>query len=141
MPSSPPPPNFKSFDLAGVMVLVVDDEPDARALVARVLDECGADVYVAARAEDALVMVERAHPHVIVSDISMPEVDGFELLRRLRMLGPKAGGDAPVIALTAFAREEDRERTLAAGFASHLTKPIELSGLVATVAALAGRVG
>jgi len=140
-PTVPPPPSFKSFDLAGVMVLVVEDDPDTRALVARVLDECGADVYVAARAEDAVIMVERARPHVIVSDISMPDIDGFELLRRLRVLGPERGGNAPVIALTAFAREEDRERTLAAGFASHLTKPIELSGLVATVAALSGRGG
>jgi len=140
VPSSPPP-SFKSFDLSGLVVVVVDDEPDARALVARVLSECGADVAVAVGAEDALAMAERSRPNVVVSDISMPDVDGFELLRRLRALGPERGGDVPVIALTAFAREEDRVRTLDEGFASHLTKPIDLSNLVATVAKLAGRQG
>ena len=133
---STPPPSFKSYDLSGITVIVVDDEPDARTLVVRVLDECGAQVSVAAGAEEALALVERLQPHVIVSDISMPDVDGFELLRRLRGLGLPS--EVPVIALTAFAREEDRVRTLEAGFARHLTKPIDLSGLVATVAELSG---
>jgi len=138
-PPSTPPPSFKSYDLSGLIVMVVDDEPDARSLIARVLDECGAEVLIAGRAQDALVMVEQTPPHVIVSDISMPDIDGFELLKRLRDDGGARVADVPVIALTAFARDEDRSRILGAGFSRHLTKPIDLSGLVATVAELSGR--
>jgi PAS domain S-box-containing protein len=137
--SVPPPPQvFKSFDLAGVVVVVVDDEPDARALIARVLHECGAKVNVASSAEEALALIDDSTPDVLVSDIGMPDTDGFELLRRVRAL-PAERGQIPVIALTAFAREEDRARSLEAGFSLHLTKPIELPILVASVAQLSGR--
>jgi CheY-like chemotaxis protein len=135
----PPPPAFKSFDLTGVAIVVVDDEPDARALIARVLQECGARVSVASRAEEALALIDESKPDVLVSDIGMPDMDGFELLRRVRALPAEHGGQLPVIALTAFAREEDRTRSLEAGFSMHLTKPIELPVLVASVAQLSGR--
>ncbi len=138
-PPSVPAPTFKTYDLTGVRVVVVDDEPDARALVARVLHECGAKVGAASGADEALELIESDKPDVLISDIGMPDVDGFELLRRLRAQPEERGGQLPVIALTAFAREEDRLRALEAGFSLHLTKPIELSSLVAAVAELSGR--
>jgi PAS domain S-box-containing protein len=125
--------------LAGVKVLIVDDQPDARDLIERVLRDCGAAVFAAASADEAIAFVEAERPHVLVSDLGMPEVDGFELLRRVRGLGPVRGGALPAIALTAFARSQDRTRALRAGFLAHVTKPVELSELVATVAAVAGR--
>ena len=85
--------------------------------------------------------VERDRPDVLVSDIGMPDVDGYELLRRVRALGPTPGGRLPAIALTAFARSEDRTRALRAGFLVHVSKPVEPSELVATVASVVGRTG
>ena len=126
-------------DLAGIRVLVVDDQEDARDLVRRVLVDSGAEVLVAGSADEALSLVEYARPDVLVSDIGMPDVDGFELLRKVRALGPARGGTVPAIALTAFARSEDRTRALRAGFLAHVSKPIELAELVAAVAAVAGR--
>ena len=133
--------DFKISDLSGVKVLVVDDEADARDLFKRVLADCGAQVLTVATAGEALVVVERERPDVLMSDIGMPDVDGFELLRRVRALGPARGGKLPAIALTAFARSEDRTRALRAGFLVHVAKPVEPSELVATVAAVAGRTG
>ena len=126
-------------DLTGVKVVIVDDEADARDLVKRVLVDCGAEVLTATKATEALALVERERPHVLVSDIGMPEVDGFELLRRVRALGPSRGGNVPAIALTAFARSEDRARALQAGFLVHMSKPVEAAQLVATVATVAGK--
>jgi signal transduction histidine kinase/ActR/RegA family two-component response regulator len=131
--------DFKPVDLSGVKVLAVDDEPDARSLMEHVLGECKADVLLAANAEDALAILERDRPHVLVSDVGMPGVDGYELVRRVRALGEARGGRLPAIALTAFARSEDRTRALRAGFHVHLSKPIEPSELVATVASILGR--
>jgi CheY-like chemotaxis protein len=133
--------DFKAFDLSGLKVLVVDDEADARELIKRVLTDCGAEVLTAGSAAEAIVLVERERPHVLLSDIGMPDADGFELLRRVRTLGLAKGGKIPAIALTAFARSEDRMRALHAGFLMHLTKPVEPSELVATVASAAGRTG
>jgi CheY-like chemotaxis protein len=132
---------FPAVDLSGVRILVVDDEADGRELVKRVLVDCGATVFVAGAADEALLLVEREQPQVLVSDIGMPHVDGFELLRRVRALGPAKGGAVPAIALTAFARAEDRTQALHAGFAVHLAKPVEPSELVATVASVVGRPG
>jgi CheY-like chemotaxis protein len=98
-------------------------------------------VLTASTAAEALVLIESKRPHVLVSDIGMPEVDGFELLRRVRALGQSRGGKIPAIALTAFARSEDRTRALHAGFLVHVSKPVEPSELVATVATVAGRTG
>ena len=133
------PSDFVVADLSGIKVLVVDDEADARDLIKRVLEECNAEVLTAGTAVEALQMVEKEKPHVLVSDIGMPDVDGFELLKRVRALGEARGGKVPAIALTAFARSEDRTRALRAGFVIHVSKPVEPSELVATVASAAGR--
>jgi CheY-like chemotaxis protein len=133
--------DFKAMDLRGVRVLVVDDEADARDLIKRVLGDCDAEVLIAGNAAEALAIVEQERPHVLVSDIGMPQVDGFELLRRVRALGEARGGKVPAIALTAFARSEDRTRALRAGFLVHVSKPVEPSELVATVASVSGRSG
>jgi signal transduction histidine kinase/CheY-like chemotaxis protein len=132
---------FKRLDLAGITVLVVDDEADARALTARALAECHADVVTASTADEALTAVERFRPNVIVSDIGMPNVDGYELLRLVRGLGHARGGGLPAIALTAFARSEDRTRALRAGFLMHVAKPVEPAELAAAVASVVGRTG
>jgi CheY-like chemotaxis protein len=121
-------------------VLVVDDEPDARALVSRLLEDSGAHVTTAASAVEALAAIANHPPDVLVSDIGMPTEDGFALIRRLRDLPPEAGGNTPAIALTAYARSEDRQRVIYAGFQMHVSKPIEPSGLITMVASLAGRI-
>ena len=131
--------DFTTTDLTGLKLLVVDDEPDARELVKRVLSDCGAEVMATGSAEEALRYIESQRPDVLVSDIGMPETDGYELLRRVRALGAERGGKLPAIALTAFARSEDRTRALRAGFLAHIAKPVEPSELGAMVAAVAGR--
>ncbi|MES2936364.1 MAG: ATP-binding protein [Pseudomonadota bacterium] len=132
-------PLFDAVDLGGLKVLVVDDEADARDLLTRLLRDCGAEVLAADGAVGAVAAVQAHRPDVLVSDIGMPEVDGYELLRRVRALGPAAGGALPAIALTAFARSEDRVRALRAGFTVHVTKPVEPTEILATVASVAGR--
>jgi PAS domain S-box-containing protein len=124
--------------LAGMRVLVVDDEADARELMRLVLEGYGAVVAVAASAPEALDALRRSPPAVLVSDIGMPGMDGYDLIRRVRELGAAEGGSTPALALTAFAREADRARALDAGFQAHLAKPAEptqLAGLVANLAA------
>ncbi|MGZ8356045.1 MAG: PAS domain S-box protein [Telluria sp.] len=136
---SPLPPNTPGIvlrDLGGIHVLVVDDEPDARDLIKRILSDCNASVATAGSASAALAAFREQRPDVLVSDLGMPDVDGFELLARIRELGPAAGGDLPAIALTAFARSEDRVRALDSGFRAHISKPVEPSELIATVAAI-----
>jgi PAS domain S-box-containing protein len=133
--------DFRAVDLAGLKVLVVDDEPDARILLERVLGECEASVLVTSSAEEALRLLDTESADVMVSDIGMPDVDGYELMRRIRALGQLRGGSMPAIALTAFARPEDRQRALDAGFHEHMPKPVELSELVAKVAELGRRGG
>jgi PAS domain S-box-containing protein len=126
--------------LAGVKILVVDDESDARELVKRVLVGCGAVVEVAGSAQEALTHLSKQRPDVIVSDIGMPETDGYQFMRELRQRPSAAGGRTPAVALTAFARSEDRTRAMMAGYQVHIAKPIEPRELVATVASLAGRI-
>ena len=128
-----------STELAGLRVLVVDDEADARYLLERMLVDAGAQVQVANGAEAAVQAVVQGRPQVLVSDIGMPDMDGYELLRRVRALGAEQGGDLPAIALTAFARAEDRVRALRAGFRAHVGKPVEPAELVATIASAVGR--
>jgi CheY-like chemotaxis protein/anti-sigma regulatory factor (Ser/Thr protein kinase) len=127
--------------LSGVRVLVVDDEPDARALVERLLKDCGAVVTTAASASEALEAVRRERPDVMVSDIGMPGEDGYSLIRKVRALGPGEGGDVMAVALTAYARSEDRTRAMLAGFQTHVAKPVEPTEIVAAVASLASRTG
>jgi len=134
-------PDFYNVNLSGIKVLVVDDELDARDLVQRVLSDCHAQVLTAGSAKDALRLVENEKPNVLVSDIGMPDVDGYELLKRVRTLEQSSGGRIPAIALTAFARSEDRTRALRAGFLVYVSKPVEPSELVATVASVTGRSG
>ncbi|HTH74291.1 MAG TPA: response regulator [Trinickia sp.] len=126
-------------ELAGLRVLVLEDEPDARELVERVLQERGATTLVFGSALEALNACALEAPDVIVSDIGLPGVDGYEFIRRLRMSEAQRGRTTPAAALTAFARSEDRRRALLAGFQTHLAKPIDPLELVVVVAALAGR--
>jgi CheY-like chemotaxis protein len=125
-------------DLSGVRVLVVDDEADARELVRRVLEASNAIVITASSAAEGLELLRRERPHVLLSDIGMPEEDGYALLRKIRDLPPSEGGSIPAGALTAFARSEDRRRALMAGFQLHVPKPVEPTELLAVVANLAG---
>ena len=118
-------------------MLVVDDEPDARDLIKRILSDCHAQVTTAASAADAMAAFRHERPDVLVSDLGMPDVDGFELLGMVQNLGKQGGFDVPAVALTAFARSEDRLRALEAGFRSHISKPVEPSELIATVAQMA----
>jgi hypothetical protein len=130
--------NFPA-ELAGLDVLVVDDEPDARDLVQTVLQQGGAAVTLTSSAEEALESIRRRRPDVIVSDIGMPEVDGYTFIQKLRALPREEGGRIPAIALTAYARAEDRRKALASGFQNHAAKPIEPQELVLVIANLVGR--
>jgi PAS domain S-box-containing protein len=120
-------------------VLVVDDEVDAQELLKRVLEECGANVLTASSADEALELVQRYKPNVVVSDIGMPGKDGYDFIRTLRALPSDMGGNIPAAAVTAFARFEDRIRALRCGYQTHVAKPIEPAELIAVVASLAGR--
>jgi len=126
------------ISLSGIKVLVLDDEPDARELVKSVLEIAGADVITAATAEEGLAYVKHHRPDVIVSDIGMPERDGYQFIRDVRAFDTADGGRTPAIALTAFARSEDRTRAMLAGYQVHISKPIEPQELVATIKSVAG---
>jgi signal transduction histidine kinase/ActR/RegA family two-component response regulator len=142
-PRAPPSrlAEFEHADLSGVRVLVVDDEPDARELIARILGECDAEVLTAAGALEALDTLQRDGADLLLSDVGMPGIDGYEFLRRVRALSDETVRRIPAIALTAFARSEDRTRALRAGFLVHVSKPVEPSELIATIASVAGRTG
>lgn len=125
--------------LKGVRVLVVDDHPDARELLSLVLTHAGAEATAAASSAMALEMLVAHRFDVLVSDIGMPDEDGFTLISRIRALSTEEGESIPAIALTAYATDEDRKRVLAAGFREHLPKPVEPAELIAIIASLAGR--
>jgi CheY-like chemotaxis protein len=129
------------YGLSGVRVLVVDDETDSRAMLSAVLEGHGAAVTAAGSAAEAVAAFERARPDIIVSDIAMPEEDGYSLIRRIRALAPGRGGRTPAVALTGRVTADDRTRALAAGFQAHVAKPIDTAELLEAVAALAGRIG
>jgi PAS domain S-box-containing protein len=122
--------------LTGLNVLVIEDDQDTRDLIRRLLESHRAHVVVAATAPEALEVLQRDRPDMIVSDIGLPDVDGYELIRRIRGLDD-ALAQTPAVALTAFARFEDRTRALAAGFNAHVAKPVEPSELVITVGSFA----
>jgi CheY-like chemotaxis protein len=124
-------------DLTGVRVLVVDDEADARDLLATVLSSSGATVTTDPNAAEALRELSESLPTVLLSDVGMPSTDGYELLRQVRSRFGAAGTAVPAIALTAYAREEDRRLALAAGFNHHMAKPVEPAELLRLVAAVA----
>jgi len=120
-----PPADEGSVSLAGVRVLLVDDEPDARELLTEVLEQYGARVASAASADEALAFIERERPDVVLSDIGLPGEDGYALIGRLRALPPDRGGVTPAAAITAYARSDDARRALAAGYQRHAPKPIQ----------------
>jgi PAS domain S-box-containing protein len=142
----PKAPSASAFDcqevsLAGIRVLLVDDEPDARALISRLLTQCRAEVMACATADEGLAAVQSFMPNVVISDIGMPGKDGYQFVRELRQIAQAIGQKFPAVALTAFARSEDRTRAMMAGYQVHIAKPIEPQELLATVGSLAGRTG
>ena len=126
--------------VAGLRVVIVDDDRDAVDMVEAFLTAQGAEVLTASSAAEAIALVRRTRPAVLVSDIGMPREDGYELIRMLRALCPEEGGLTPAIALTAYASEDDRGRALLAGFQAHVAKPVSLSDLSALVGALGSRI-
>jgi len=125
-------------ELQGARVLVVDDEVDARELVRRVLASRGAHVTAVGSAEDALAILQTSTPELLVSDIGMPGVDGYQLMRTIRAKEPQ-GRRLPALALTAFARADDRKRAMLAGYQAHLAKPLDVAEFVLVVASLLNR--
>ena len=123
-------------ELRGVSVLIVDDEPDGRALIARILEGRGAVATCISSASEALDALARERFDILLSDIGIPDMDGYELIRRARALDVSRKGPLPAIAITAYARPEDRQRSLLAGFHMHLSKPIEARELIASIAGL-----
>ena len=123
----------------GLRVLVVDDEADTRDLLFRILNQYGAEVCVAASSADALQTLQEWQPDVLLADLGMPFEDGFTLIRQIRAMSPEQGGHIPAAALTAYASEEDRRRSLASGFELHIAKPVEPQTLVEAVENLAKR--
>lgn len=141
-PRSPARSDAKSdqcVSIEGVRVLVVDDEPDARALVKRLLEDCDAKVTTAASADEAITRLHEGRFDVLVSDVGMPGRDGYDLIKTIRNLPGHHGSTISAIALTAYARGEDRVKSIVAGFDLHLSKPVDPSELIAMVASLATR--
>ena len=135
--------NTSDAQLNGVRVLVVDDEEIARELVVMILAQAGAETLTAASVSEAMTILAtippEQYPDILISDLSMPDEDGYSLIRQLRQLAPERGGRLPAIALTAFGRTEDRVRVLGAGFQTHVTKPVEAEELVTVIASLVAR--
>jgi PAS domain S-box-containing protein len=128
---------YERSELRGVRVLVVDDEEDARMLISTVLENCGCRVTTASSARQALDRIALEAPDMLLSDIGMPEQDGYVLIRKVRALPQDQGGAMPAAALTAYTRAEDRRRMLNAGYSMHLAKPVDPAELVDAAAALA----
>jgi CheY-like chemotaxis protein len=125
--------------LKGVHVLVVEDDPDSRALLQTILQYCGALVTAVASARDAVSTLERVKPDLLLSDISMPGEDGYWLIGQVRARPADRGGAMPAVAITALGHPHGVDRTLTAGFQAHLRKPVDPWELARTLAALAGR--
>ena len=123
----------------GVKVLVVDDEADSRDLVMTILTRCGSDVRCSESAAEAMRAFQEWQPDVLVSDIGLPNEDGYSLIRKLRKLKSKRAKKIPAVALTAYATDEDRSEALAAGFQIHVAKPIEPESFVTSIATVLGR--
>ncbi|MDQ3749755.1 MAG: CHASE3 domain-containing protein, partial [Acidobacteriota bacterium] len=127
------------LNLSGMLVLVVDDEEDTRQLLVQSLTFYGATVISANSAEQALTELQDKNPDVLVSDIGMPNEDGYSLIRRVRLLADPQHRDIPAIALTAFTRAQDRMRALMSGYQNHVAKPVEPDELATVIASLTGR--
>ncbi|MEP6521791.1 PAS domain-containing protein [Microcoleus vaginatus DQ-U2] len=136
LPAIEQPSDSTAGDLSGLHVLVVDDEADSREFVAFVLEQAGASVTSVACATEALQAFSQAVPEIVVSDIGMPEMDGYMLMRHIRSLPLEQGGQIPAIALTAYAGEMDLQQAIAAGFQRHLAKPIDPEAVIAIVTEL-----
>ena len=124
--------------LSGIRVMLVDDEQDAREVLGAALEQSGAEVGKVSSADAALELLSTLRPHVLLADIEMPSKDGYALMEAVRALPADDGGLTPAIAITAYARVEDRVRALAAGFDLHIAKPVQLDELRLAVARLAG---
>jgi len=127
---------FDSVKLEGARILMVDDDADTRDMMKIMLEQFGADVVTAASAGEALSKFQPGRYDAMLADIGMAEVDGYELISRVRALGPEKGGDVPAIAITAYAGKEDRHRAITSGFQYHLSKPVEPGELVGAIATL-----
>ncbi|MEG4842453.1 PAS domain-containing protein [Microcoleus sp. B9-D4] len=123
----------QSFNLSGIKVLAVDDDADALDLVVFLLEDCGASVTAVANAADALAVLTQSVPDLLLSDIGMPDTNGYMLMRQVRDLAPDQGGLVPAIALTAYAGEIDYQQALAAGFQRHICKPLDPDKLVQAI--------
>jgi CheY-like chemotaxis protein len=134
-----PPPYEGPDRLDGLRVLVVDDDPDTRELLKAGLGRCGTEVVTAASAGEALEAIEADPPDLLISDIGMPGEDGYELIRKVRARPAEGGGRIPAVALTAYARVEDRLQALRAGYHMHVPKPVELTELVTVTSSLVQR--
>jgi CheY-like chemotaxis protein len=120
-------------------ILVVDDEADARELISTMLQSCGAIVKTAASTGEALELITKWKPRVLIADIGMEGEDGYALIRKLRSLSENDGGTIPAVALTAYARIEDKHRALSSGFQLHLAKPVDRNQLAMAVSGLTGK--
>ncbi|MBD2113545.1 MULTISPECIES: PAS domain S-box protein [Cyanophyceae] len=125
-----------SLSLPGTQILVVDDDDDTRTFITFLLEQAGAHVVAAASAQAGLAALKQAQPQVLVSDIGMPDMDGYMLMQQIRALPAEQGGQVPAIALTAYVRETDQEQSLAAGFQRHISKPVEPAALLRAIAEL-----
>lgn len=125
--------------LDGLRVLLVDDEPEARQIISTVITSTGAEVKACTSASEALVKLAEWKPDVILSDIAMPDEDGYSFINKVRALPREKGGETPAAALTAYARDVDRRQALDAGYQMHIAKPIGAGQLVSMIARLAGR--
>ena len=125
--------------LQGLRVLVVDDEIDARTLLTMMLERCGAQVIAVGSSREGLESIESWLPDVLIADIGMPVEDGYGMIKKIRKLPETKGGQTPALALTAYARTEDRVRALSEGYQVHLAKPVDRYELAAVVASLGHR--
>jgi CheY-like chemotaxis protein len=125
--------------LDDIQVLIVDDSADTREMMGLYLEMSGATPLAAGCASDALRALASARPHVLVCDISLPDENGIDLMRRIRSLSPEDGGTIPAIAVTGFASPQDRDEALSAGYQLHFAKPVEPERLVAGIVGLLGR--
>jgi PAS domain S-box-containing protein len=132
-------PGVPEVSLKNIRVLVVDDDPDARILLKSLLESAGAEVHLAESAKDGLQQLQRSVMDVLICDIGMREVDGYTLMRQIRMLDDSEKSEVPAVALTAYARIEDRRKAIRAGFQNHLPKPVEPAELIEIVHSLANR--
>jgi CheY-like chemotaxis protein len=131
------PATFTIPRVDGLRVLVVDDDADARQVMSRILADNGAIVTTASSVADAMAKLHLDIPGIILSDIGMPDEDGFDLIRRVRSLPAAKGGRVPAVALTAFSRSEDRQNALLAGYQIHVAKPVEPAELLTVCASIA----